>query len=185
MSETRRTMFVGRTAEGDRIYAEMSIRQDDEGARLSASGFRIGKGRRTADSAGQMLDDLLEVTRPASGWTLDDIRSLHTLWTRWHLNDMRPGCEHQRAEKWGERPIDPSKPTSTYGIHYEGQQHASWNLLGWVRPSEHPGGLLGKPCPVCGYGYGTAWKREEPTADVLAEWARLMTLPTGDVPSTY
>lgn len=30
--------------------------------------------------------------------------------------------------------------------------------LGWLHPDEHPDGILGKPCPVCGYKYGTAWK---------------------------
>lgn len=27
----------------------------------------------------------------------------------------------------------------------------------WVSPKEHPDGLLGKECPVCGYKYGTTW----------------------------
>lgn len=29
--------------------------------------------------------------------------------------------------------------------------------LGWLRESEHPEGLLCRPCPVCGYEYGTSW----------------------------
>lgn len=29
--------------------------------------------------------------------------------------------------------------------------------LGWLRESEHSHGILGKACPVCGYGYGTSW----------------------------
>lgn len=28
---------------------------------------------------------------------------------------------------------------------------------GWVRYTEHPDGVLCKPCPICGYKYGTAW----------------------------
>lgn len=28
---------------------------------------------------------------------------------------------------------------------------------GWLYETEHPEGILGKPCPVCGYKYGTAW----------------------------
>ena len=38
---------------------------------------------------------------------------------------------------------------------------------GWVRPEEHPDGKLCKPCPVCGYKYGTAWKREELPQEVV------------------
>lgn len=29
--------------------------------------------------------------------------------------------------------------------------------LGWLHPEEHSRGILGKPCPVCGYKYGHAW----------------------------
>lgn len=29
--------------------------------------------------------------------------------------------------------------------------------LGFLRPDEHPEGLLEKPCPVCGYKYGSGW----------------------------
>ncbi len=42
---------------------------------------------------------------------------------------------------------------------------------GWVRPSEHPRGLLAKPCEVCGYKYGTEWKRVELPPEVIA-WAK-------------
>ena len=30
-------------------------------------------------------------------------------------------------------------------------------MLGWLREEEHPGGILCKPCPECGYKYGSAW----------------------------
>lgn len=91
------------------------------------------------------------------------------VWDRWHLNDMRAGCEHQRAEKWDERPIDPSKPLNAYGKHFAGQISDSWNMLTWVRPAAHPDGLMGVPCPTCGYKFGSAWLTEEVPADVL-EW---------------
>ena len=29
--------------------------------------------------------------------------------------------------------------------------------LGWLRENEHPEGILSRPCPVCGYKYGSAW----------------------------
>jgi len=38
---------------------------------------------------------------------------------------------------------------------------------GWVYPHEHAKGLLTRPCPVCGYRYGTEWRREEVPDDVL------------------
>jgi hypothetical protein len=41
--------------------------------------------------------------------------------------------------------------------------------LGWVSQSEHPDGLLGRPCEVCGYKYGTAWLKDELPPEVVAE----------------
>lgn len=31
------------------------------------------------------------------GWTEEMYRKLLDIWKRWHLNDMRAGCSHQRA----------------------------------------------------------------------------------------
>ena len=42
-------------------------------------------------------------------------------------------------------------------------------MLGWLKPEEHPEGLLCRPCPVCGYRYGTSWVREEVPQDVI-DW---------------
>lgn len=81
----------------------------------------------------------------------------------WHLNDMKAGCEHQRAEKWEDRPLDPSKPTNAYVKHPDG--HSGWNMLTWV--PENQGGLLSKACAVCGYKYGTSWLHEPLPADIL------------------
>lgn len=46
--------------------------------------------------------------------------------------------------------------------------------LGWLRPNEHPDGLLCKPCPVCGYKYGTKWQKEDVPQEVI-DW--LFALP--------
>ena len=35
--------------------------------------------------------------------------------------------------------------------------HTEVKLLGWLKETEHPNGLLCRPCPVCGYKYGTSW----------------------------
>lgn len=39
--------------------------------------------------------------------------------------------------------------------------------LGWLHHNEHPRGILGKACPVCGYEYGTKWVTEEVPAEVI------------------
>lgn len=35
--------------------------------------------------------------------------------------------------------------------------HTETKSLGWLREDEHPEGILAKPCPVCGYKYGSSW----------------------------
>lgn len=121
-------------------------------------------------------ETLSDIT-PADGWTPEAIRQLFDTWEQWSGNDLTPGCEHQRAEGWSNRPIDPSKPTTAYGKHFEGQRSNSWNMLTWATRAEHPGGLLSFPCPTCGYKYGTAWLKREVPSDVV-EWLRA--LPTSD-----
>lgn len=157
--------------------------------------------------------------RPADGWTRQDVDKLLEYWGAWHLNDMHAGCEHQRADNWGQEDVE----IVTYRLTSEAlkdkrevEQHAMRELkergrvelssdyqallalpyethdapdadgpasgryevkkretkkASWVRCEEHPRGVLGKPCPTCGYKYGTAWKRSEVPADVL-EWLK-------------
>ena len=45
---------------------------------------------------------------------------------------------------------------------------------GWVKFSESDLGILCKPCPVCGYQYGTAWQIEEVPQEII-DW--LFALP--------
>lgn len=48
----------------------------------------------------------------------------------------------------------------------------------WLTPAEHPDGFLTKPCPICGYKYGTKWLFREVPTDVV-EW--LKALPDTDI----
>lgn len=45
---------------------------------------------------------------------------------------------------------------------------------GWVRFDESEKGILGKPCPVCGYKYGSSWMHEDVPQEVI-DW--LFALP--------
>lgn len=164
--------YIG-SIEHRRVYVEVVLNGD----KFSVCG-EIG-----VDQFGQCSDTIRAALdsgelEPAKRWPADRIRQLLDHWDRWHLNDMRPGCEHQCAgvavepgdpsegTSWSDRPIDPDKPTDTYGKHFPGQRHDSWNLLGWVREDEHAAGLLSRECPTCGYRYGTAWLKEDLPADV-------------------
>lgn len=35
--------------------------------------------------------------------------------------------------------------------------HTETKTLGWLRETVHPYGILSKPCPICGYKYGSDW----------------------------
>ena len=42
--------------------------------------------------------------------------------------------------------------------YYKPQRnHTETKTCGWLYESQHPEGILAKPCPVCGYKYGTGW----------------------------
>jgi hypothetical protein len=185
---------------GMKSYITVDIGFSEEG-RLSITGDYLG-------GTGQIYDELL-ATYPVESARLVEI------WKRWHLNDMRAGCEHQ-CINW-----DPSEEltVSTYKLtreallmgstikleakkklesgksaKYTPQQLEVVNLpykivgdspllkkgyyilekeekitAGWVRPDEHPKGLLTKPCEVCGYKYGTKWLFEEVPEAILNE----------------
>lgn len=68
------------------------------GERLSFTGVEGPKrGGNCVGSAGQTVMHDWDDATPAAGWSVDMIAQLRDLWTRWHLNDMRAECEHQRA----------------------------------------------------------------------------------------
>jgi hypothetical protein len=139
-----------------------------------ANGDAWGSCGQIGGGGGFREGDGLKIDRLAPGWTREMVDRLDEIWSAWHGNDMRAGCEHQRAQGWNRRPIDPDKPLASYGKHFDGQRSNSWNMLTWVRPDEHPDGLLTKECEVCGYKYGTAWLNE-PVPDDVLDW--LFALP--------
>jgi hypothetical protein len=54
---------------------------------------------------GQCIDDIYKEFRN----DLTDKKlfiQIMELWEKWHLNDMNAGCEHQRADKWGEEKLN-------------------------------------------------------------------------------
>ena len=188
-------------------------------------------------SAGQCVDEI-RAGEPVNEWTQEMLEKLCDIWDEWHLNDMRPYCEHQKQLGWNKLA---SKPVTLY--HYRMTREASkkqkeaekaalsalkngetfvptqeqvkfasmeyslvlpteiegelaefyepkkplWagdqgpteiKTLGWLRKTEHPDGILCKPCPVCGYKYRTSWLKEEVPKDVL-DW--LFHLPDAKV----
>lgn len=72
------------------------------------------------------------------GWSFNLWKEFLETWSRWHLNDMRAGCEHQRANGW------------TYEEHHNKET------------------FEGEACGQCGYKIGSAWLREEVPESVIS-----------------
>jgi len=101
------------------------------------------------------------------GWTVNKWYTFLEYWKLYHLNALRPGCEHQTAEGWGQKEVEVGKETKS---------------TNWLTEKEHPEGVLLKPCPVCGYKYGSAWKRQEVPREALDF---LFSLPMADQEPTW
>jgi len=121
--------------QGDRTMVTVELSDALEGPRLSFTSETREKGKREPYAFGQHYG-----AAPLA---------FVALWERWHLNDMKAGCEHQEA-RYRDRPQD--RPTCRND--YVGE---SGDRMG----SAFPG------CPECGYQYGTAWLYEALPADIL------------------
>ena len=181
-------------------------------------------------SCGQCVDEIRKGT-PNPGWSREMLDKLCDIWDEWHLNDLRPHCEHQKALGWDKEALQPVTlyhyclnpdavkkqkeaeaaaitalkngetftPTKDQSFYaslpyfldvYEDQNmdvtscYEPYNnsihgasetkTRGWMRFDQSELGLIGKPCPVCGYKYGTEWKKEEVPKEVI-DW--LLALP--------
>ena len=195
--------MAGETKEDGKFWVEISYKD----GKLSLSGVAGAKSNGDClGSCGQCQEYLLEIKT-------QEAKRLFEIWNKWHLNDMRPNCEHQVGSDWNtqkEITLYHYKQTSDFllkrnRLKSEKEKELLTNLTasitkeeaillnapyflttesdiaqdgyildkkevktaGWVNHKEHKHGLLGKPCLICGYEYGTAWRKEEVPLDVL------------------
>lgn len=203
--------FSGHGAACNRVTVDVEYTDKGDGKKcFTASGMIWNRSRSDCLAGGQCLDTIAEYVKTPL------FCEILRLWKLYHLNDMHPECEHQRAAGWLERAGESVKIytyTTTTEVYTEQREiknlalsalkrgetvklndHQIFMLtlestiktheaelpeklakyyklgdclnrsgvetktLGWLHPDEHPAGILGKPCPVCGYKYGTAWK---------------------------
>jgi len=169
MDKFEKVVYAGKTRIGHR-EADVFVKIQWDGTRLSMTGVEGPKSNGDAvGSCGQLSES------PKIMGDLDEptVMKMFEIWKEHHLNDMRPYCAHQKKLGWHKRRIDGSKPSNAYGKHFDGQKSPSWNLAGWVYPAEHHKGVLCKPCPECGYKYGSEWKTEPVPNNVLEFLASL------------
>ena len=125
--------------------AFLKVRLDDEGKgpKFAASAEIWNAERANADiiQGGQCVDTVAAMF-PENAEAQEVVR----LWKRWHLNDMRAECEHQRALGW------------TYDEHHGNNPEAPYE---------------GDACPECGYHIGSAWLTET-VPDQAIEFVRAL-----------
>lgn len=107
-------------------------------------------------SCGQIImgwqDDPARWTTKGANFNDEQLAEFMAIWGRWHLNRMRPGSQAQ-MDWLREHPITVTYPESHYQKACEAL--AAVDL--------HP--------DADGYHYGSAWKREELPAEVIAKLA--------------
>lgn len=169
-------------------------------------------------SAGQCYDEMRQGVAN-EGWTADSLYKLLDIWQRWHMNDAKPYCEHQRDWDGGkvcklyeykmsddtrkrrdrlkesihnrlmdgfnvrlsidERRLLGSKyfvksdkdtapeGYELYKTHTKRARALYPMELDTKWGDKHPDGILSKPCPVCGYRWGSSWRAERVPTEVL------------------
>lgn len=186
------------------VTIEMEYKEKNEKKCFSVRGNVWNARHSDIICGGQCLDTIAEYVQDPV------FIEIFRLWNLYHLNDMHPDCEHQRADiafqqqkqqqiivyKWlhlhdeiakEKRSVTEFIKTelTTHGtVTLNNRQHFLYNLedciynhvgeydktlyshkdneieyktLNWISVNEHEKGLLSKPCPVCGYKYGSSW----------------------------
>ena len=152
------------------VFCEIEYTVD---GRLSITGVVGPRPSGNAEGGcGQIQDTLSEITVCTGygvGWDKKKVERFQDIWNRWHLNDMRSECVHQRELGW------------TYENH-----HGVWEVefvennvideydTGVVEERWRFNQYKGEPCPVCGYNIGSAWLKEAVPPEVIEF---LMNLP--------
>jgi hypothetical protein len=131
------------------VTVEVYLKETDKGYVFSASGSIWNPRKTDIYSGGQNLNDIAKYIKAPL------FKKIYTYWKKYHLNDMRPDCIHQRQENWSNVLLDETKPKTQD------------NMATWTLKKDNPKGLLSEPCKICGYKYGTTWLFEPiPTDDL-------------------
>lgn len=83
------------------VFIEIKIQEKDKGPVLSMMGvegpFWNGDCRGGCGQINMHMDnEYLSQIRFREGWNQEMVNTLLSIWDKWHLNDMRAGCIHQR-----------------------------------------------------------------------------------------
>jgi len=93
----RKVLRLG-AVECDGQPADLFVKAEYKDGQLSITGV-IGplQNGNARGGCGQIDMEEWAFTSYAPGWDAETVAELRRVWSRWHLNDMQAGCEHQRA----------------------------------------------------------------------------------------
>lgn len=93
-------VFVGRTANRERYFLHISSRN---GYPVLISGEVIAYRCREPHGVGQNVYKLLEITEPAAGWTLEELKEIHAVWDKYQLEADVPADVVAKVREWERR----------------------------------------------------------------------------------
>jgi hypothetical protein len=104
MEDFTKVVRIGSVEDGRPHSVFCEIRY--QGGNLSISGVEGPLGNGDAIGACGQLDLLqISFSSYAKGWSAELVQRFSDVWKKWHLNDMRPGCEHQVGPEWTARDV--------------------------------------------------------------------------------
>lgn len=107
---------LGYGGPGASVFITVRIRDNGELSITGVEGPNNAGGCR--GGCGQIEINPDSFTSFAKGWDRAKVEKLRDIWKRWHMNNMRAGCEHQRALGWNKYDEHPSEPCPTCGYKY-------------------------------------------------------------------
>jgi hypothetical protein len=113
------------------VYCEIEYK----GGKLSITGVEgpLASGN-CLGGCGQIDMHDWGIVNYAPGWDAAKEYKFRRIWERWHLNDLRAGCEHQRALGWDNLHIGDPCPTCgyRYGTAWL-REDVPADVLDWLR----------------------------------------------------
>jgi hypothetical protein len=165
------TINIGRDRIGRKIDFEFEITTRNGYPEFTMSGMYWNKPHTDIIEGGQCCEDLL---KNVCTWVTSRQKAMHmiSIWKKWHLNGMHAGCKHQRDLGWENKKLsDGSCASHKYPLE---ALTGHFKQGAWIRPSKwvtadqcDKDGILCKPCPVCGYEYGSKWIREDLPKEII------------------
>ena len=116
----RKTLYVGKAPSGKLNYKVfLRAEVNTEKGTFSISGVHgpLANGN-CMGGCGQITSTVEKVVKYAPNWNKESVDKLLHMWDKWHLNDMKAGCIHQRELGWSSYDEHPSEPCPVCGYKY-------------------------------------------------------------------